>query len=113
MTGLDLPLLYETIVSSKTTGVTVDTVRKIARLSRLHVEEARLSHLADEMNGILAWIEQLAEVDVEGVAPMTSAVEMDAPLRTDVITDGGVRDKVLANAPKTEAGYFVVPRSVE
>jgi len=55
----------------------------------------------------------LGEVDVEGVKPMTSAVEMPAPMRADIITDGGVRDKVLANAPKSEAGYFVVPRSVE
>jgi len=100
-------------VSKPETGVTAVTVKKIARLSRLHVEEDRLAHLADEMNGILAWIEQLQEVDVEGVEPMTSAVEMDAPLREDKITDGGVRDKVLANSPKTEAGYFVVPRSVE
>jgi aspartyl-tRNA(Asn)/glutamyl-tRNA(Gln) amidotransferase subunit C len=100
-------------VSTPETGVTAETVRKIARLSRLHVEEDRLAHLADEMNGILAWIEQLQEVDVEGVEPMTSAVEMAAPMREDKITDGSVRDKVLANAPKTEAGYFVVPRSVE
>lgn len=100
-------------MSSKDTGVTAETVRKIARLSRLHVEEDRLAPLADEMNGILAWIEQLQEVDVEGVEPMTSAVEMAAPLRADKITDGGVPEKVLANAPKTEAGYYVVPRSVE
>lgn len=100
-------------MSSNDTGVTAETVRKIARLSRLHVEEDRLAPLADEMNGILAWIEQLQEVDVEGVEPMTSAVEMAAPLRADEITDGAVQEKVLANAPKTEAGYYVVPRSVE
>jgi aspartyl-tRNA(Asn)/glutamyl-tRNA(Gln) amidotransferase subunit C len=100
-------------VSNNDTGVTAETVRKIARLSRLHVEEDRLAPLADEMNGILAWIEQLQEVDVEGVEPMTSAVALDAPLREDKITDGGVREKVLANAPKSESGYFVVPRSVE
>ncbi len=100
-------------MSTDNTGVTAETVKKIARLSRLHVEPDRLAHLADEMNGLLAWIEQLGEVDVQGVEPMTSAVEMDAPLREDVITDGNVRDKVLYNAPKSEAGYFVVPRSVE
>ena len=100
-------------MSDENTGVTAQTVKKIARLSRLHVEPDRLAHLADEMNGLLAWIEQLGEVDVTGVEPMTSAVEMDAPLRKDEITDGGVQAKVLANAPKTEAGYFVVPRSVE
>ena len=100
-------------MSEKNEGVTAETVKKIARLSRLHVEPERLAFLADEMNGLLAWIEQLGEVDVTGVEPMTSAVEMDAPLRKDEITDGGVQGKVLANAPKTEAGYFVVPRSVE
>lgn len=100
-------------MSENNKDVTAETVKRIANLSRLHVEEDRLNHLADEMNGILAWIEQLGEVDVEGVEPMTSAVEMAAPMREDVITDGGVRDKVLANAPKSEAGYFVVPRSVE
>jgi len=100
-------------VSEENSGVTAETVKKIARLSRLHVEPDRLEFLADEMNGLLAWIEQLGEVDVTGVEPMTSAVEMAAPMRKDEITDGGVRDKVLANAPKTEAGYFVVPRSVE
>ncbi len=100
-------------MSAENEGVTAETVKKIARLSRLHVEPDRLEFLADEMNGLLAWIEQLGEVDVTGVEPMTSAVEMDAPLRKDEITDGGVQGKVLANAPKTEAGYFVVPRSVE
>ncbi len=94
-------------------AVTAETVKKIARLSRLHVEEARLEPLAQELNGILGWIEQLNEVDVEGVAPMTSAVDVDAPLRSDEITDGDVRDKVLANAPKSEDGFYVVPRSVE
>lgn len=100
-------------MSTENTGVTALTVEKIARLSRLRVEPDRLEPLAGELNGILSWIEQLGEVDVDGVEPMTSAVEMDAPLREDKITDGDVRDKVLANSPKTEAGYFVVPRSVE
>lgn len=93
--------------------MTPETVRKIARLSRLHVEDNRLAPLADELNGILGWIEQLGEVDVEGVEPMTSAVDMEAPLRTDKISDGGKRGAVLANAPKSDAGFYVVPRSVE
>ena len=88
-------------------------VRKIAKLSRIRVEEAEVAHLAGELNGILGWIEQLQEVDVEGVEPMTSAVSMDAPMRADVVTDGGIRDEVLSNAPKEEDGFFVVPRSVE
>jgi len=100
-------------VSESEKGVTAETVRKIARLSRLHVEEARLAPLADELNGILGWIKQLNEVDVEGVQPMTSAVDVSAPLRSDTITDGGKRDAVLANAPKADSGFYVVPRSVE
>ena len=94
-------------------SVSAEDVKKIARLSRLHVEDAQLEPLAGELNGILKWIEQLGEVDVEGVEPMTSAVDMDAPLRADEITDGGVRDKVLSNAPKADDGFYVVPRSVE
>jgi len=100
-------------VSAPETGVTAETVKKIARLSRLHVEQDRLQPLAEELNGILGWIEQLNEVDVDGVEPMTSAVDVDAPLRSDDITDGGKRDAVLANAPKSEDGFYVVPRSVE
>lgn len=94
-------------------GVDAETVRKIARLSRLHVDEDKLQPLAEELNGILGWIEQLNEVDVEGVDPMTSAVDVAAPLRQDEITDGSKRDAVLANAPKSEDGFYVVPRSVE
>ena len=95
------------------TGVSAADVKKIARLSRLHVDEDRLEPLAQDLSGILKWIEQLGEVDVDDVEPMTSAVDMAAPLRADEITDGGVRDQVLANAPKSDDGFFVVPRSVE
>ncbi|WP_427450012.1 Asp-tRNA(Asn)/Glu-tRNA(Gln) amidotransferase subunit GatC [Litorimonas sp. WD9-15] len=94
-------------------GVSAEDVKKIARLSRLHVEEDRLAPIAEDLNGILAWIEQLGEVDVEGVEPMTSAVDMAAPMRTDKVTDGGKRDEILKNAPKADDGFFVVPRSVE
>ena len=94
-------------------SVSAKDVKKIARLSRLHVEDIQLDPIAQDLNGILKWIEQLGEVDVEGVEPMTSAVDMDAPLRADAITDGGVRDQVLANAPKSDDGFYVVPRSVE
>lgn len=100
-------------MSNPQNAVTPEDVKKIARLSRLHVEDERLQPMAEELNGILGWIEQLGEVDVEGVEPMTSAVDMPAPLRADDITDGGVRDKVLKNAPKADDGFFVVPRSVE
>lgn len=94
-------------------SVTKDDVRKVARLSRIAVKEARLETLAGELNGILGWIEQLNEVDVDGVEPMTSVVEASLPMRKDVVNDGDKRDQVLANAPKSEDGFFVVPRSVE
>ncbi len=100
-------------MSEPQNGVDAETVRKIARLSRMHVEDDRLQPLAEELNGILGWIEQLGEVDVEGVEPMTSAVDVAAPMRPDAVTDGNKRDAVLANAPKAEDGFFVVPRSVE
>jgi aspartyl-tRNA(Asn)/glutamyl-tRNA(Gln) amidotransferase subunit C len=89
------------------------TVRKTARLARLALSEARVAAMAGELSGILAWIEQLNEVDIEGVEPMTSAVEASLPLRDDKITDGNNPAAVLANAPKSEHGFFVVPKVVE
>ncbi|MEQ1707767.1 MAG: Asp-tRNA(Asn)/Glu-tRNA(Gln) amidotransferase subunit GatC [Terricaulis sp.] len=90
------------------------TVRKVAKLARLALPEARVAPMAAELNGIMAWIEQLNEVDIEGVAPMTSAVEGAAlPMREDVVTDGGDVGRVLKNAPKAEDGFFVVPKVVE
>jgi aspartyl-tRNA(Asn)/glutamyl-tRNA(Gln) amidotransferase subunit C len=89
------------------------TVRKVARLARIAEPEDRLEGLARELNGIMAWIEQLAEVDTDGVEPMTSAVEQPLPMRDDVVTEGGDASKVLANAPKSARGFFVVPKVVE
>lgn len=94
-------------------SVTKEDVRKVARLSRIAVEDARLETLAGELNGILGWIDQLNEVDVEGVEPMTSVVEAVMPMREDVVTDGDKVDEVLANAPKSDDGFFVVPKAVE
>lgn len=94
-------------------SVDKNTVRKVARLARIAIPEERLEPMAKELNGILAWIEQLNEVDVDGVEPMTTPVEMKLPMREDVVSDGNIRDQVLANAPKTEEGFFVVPKVVE
>jgi aspartyl-tRNA(Asn)/glutamyl-tRNA(Gln) amidotransferase subunit C len=94
-------------------SVDKNTVRKVARLARIAVPEERLEPMAKELNGILAWIEQLNEVDVAGVDPMTTPVAMQLPMREDVVTDGGKQDQVLANAPKSEEGFFVVPKVVE
>ncbi|MDX2273898.1 MAG: Asp-tRNA(Asn)/Glu-tRNA(Gln) amidotransferase subunit GatC [Hyphomonadaceae bacterium] len=90
------------------------TVRKVARLARLALPEARVAPMAAELNAIMAWIEQLNEVDIDGVEPMTSAVEhARLPMREDVVTDGGSPERVLKNAPKSEDGFFVVPKVVE
>jgi len=94
-------------------SVDKDTVRKVARLARIAVPEARLEPMARELNGILAWIEQLNEVDVKGVEPMTTPVAMTLPMREDVVTDGDRQDEILANAPRAEDGFFVVPKVVE
>lgn len=89
------------------------TVRRVAHLARIRVEEAELGPLATELSRILAFAEQLAEVDVEGVEPMTSVTPMALKMREDVVTDGGARDAVLANAPLTREGFFAVPKVVE
>ena len=94
-------------------AIDVATVRKVAKLARIAEPEARLESLVQELNGILTWIEQLEEVDTDGVEPMTSAVHQGLPMREDVVTEGGDPAKVLANAPKTAKDFFVVPKVVE
>lgn len=94
-------------------AVDANTVRRVARLARIHETDSRLESLAGELNTILGWIEMLNEVDVEGVEPMTSAVETTLPLRDDVVTDGGNSQKIVANAPRSADGFFVVPKVVE
>ncbi len=89
------------------------TVLRIAQLARIEVKDEALDELAGELNGILAWVEQLGEVDTEGVAPMTSVVEVKLPRRDDHVSDGGRRDDILANAPEAEDGFFVVPKVIE
>lgn len=93
--------------------VTTKDVRRVARLARLSVSEDDLEPLAEDLSKIFAWIEQLNEVDIEGVEPMTSAVNVKPKLRKDKVTDGEIRDQILANAPRAEEGFFVVPKAVE
>lgn len=94
-------------------AIDADTVRKVARLARIAEPEEKLEPLAKELNGIISWIEQLNEVDTDGVEPMTSAVATTLPMRDDVVTEGGDPAKVLGNAPKTAKGFYVVPKVVE
>ena len=94
-------------------SIDIDTARKVAKLARIRVEEAALPALAGELSGILAFMEQLTEVDVTGVEPMTSVTPMRLPRRVDVVTDGGIQDKILKNAPDAREGFFAVPKVVE
>jgi aspartyl-tRNA(Asn)/glutamyl-tRNA(Gln) amidotransferase subunit C len=94
-------------------SVDADTVRRIAHLARIAVAEEEVEHLKGELNAMLAFVEQLQEVDVTGVEPMTSVTPMAMKKRADVVTDGGIRDDVLKNAPATEDGFFLVPKVVE
>lgn len=89
------------------------TVAKIARLARIHVPDENREALAGELSNILGWVEQLAEVNTDDVAPMTSVVEVSLPRREDTVTDGDCQDKVLANAPRRDGGFFVVPKVIE
>ena len=94
-------------------SVDAATVRRIARLSRIELPEADVPAMQGEINAILGFVAQLGEVDVDGVAPMTSVTPMALKMREDVISDGGKADKVTANAPQTEDHYFLVPKVVE
>jgi aspartyl-tRNA(Asn)/glutamyl-tRNA(Gln) amidotransferase subunit C len=94
-------------------SVDKDTVRRIAKLARLALDEERVEPMMNELNQILAWVHQLEEVDVAGVAPLTSVVEQRLKWRDDVVTDGGAAAAVTANAPLAEDHFFVVPKVVE
>lgn len=94
-------------------SVDQDTVRKVARLARIRVEEAELPALEADLNNILSFVEQLQEVDVEGVEPMTSVTPMRLKRREDAVTAGGDATLTLSNAPETAEGFFVVPKVVE
>ena len=90
-----------------------DTVKNIAYLARIRVSDDKLGPLAGELSTIMGWIEQLQELNTDGVEPMASVAAMDLPQRRDVVTDGNCRDAVLKNAPDAEDGFFAVPKVVE
>jgi aspartyl-tRNA(Asn)/glutamyl-tRNA(Gln) amidotransferase subunit C len=94
-------------------SVDAATVRRIAHLARIAVTESEVPHLQGELNAILAFVEQLREVNVEGVEPMTSVMPMEMKKRPDVVTDGEIADDVIRNAPATEGHFFLVPKVVE
>nr|WP_111298158.1 Asp-tRNA(Asn)/Glu-tRNA(Gln) amidotransferase subunit GatC [Paracoccus saliphilus] len=94
-------------------SITEDEARKVAHLARIAVEDAGLPALARELNGILHFMEQLNEVDVEGVEPMTGVTPLRLKRREDVVTTGGMPDKILSNAPDAREGFFAVPKVME
>ena len=94
-------------------SVDAATVRRIAHLARIAVADEEVEHLKGELNAMLAFVEQLSEVDVAGVEPMTSVTPMAMKKRADVVNDGGNADAVLRNAPATADNYFLVPKVVE
>ena len=94
-------------------SVTPETVRRIARLARIGIADADVAPLAGELSAILGWIEQLGEVDCTGVEPMTAVIPAHLKWRDDIVTDGGVPAKVLANAPDATSGFFAVPKVIE
>ena len=94
-------------------SVDADTVRRIAHLARVSVKEEEVVHLKAELNAILAWVEQLQAVDVAGVEPMTSVTPMKMKMRKDEVTDGGIPEDIVKNAPQSEDNFFLVPKVVE
>jgi aspartyl-tRNA(Asn)/glutamyl-tRNA(Gln) amidotransferase subunit C len=94
-------------------SIDAETIRRVARLARIAVREDEVAHLQGEVNAVLAFVEQLNEVNVEGVEPMTSVTPMEMKKRADVVTDGNIVDDILANAPATENHFFLVPKFVE
>ncbi|MBU2889421.1 MULTISPECIES: Asp-tRNA(Asn)/Glu-tRNA(Gln) amidotransferase subunit GatC [Celeribacter] len=94
-------------------SIDIDTARRVAKLARIRVEEDALPALADEFNAVLGFIEQLSEVDVDGVEPMTSVTPQRLKRRKDGVTDGNMQEKILSNAPDAREGFFAVPKVVE
>jgi aspartyl-tRNA(Asn)/glutamyl-tRNA(Gln) amidotransferase subunit C len=94
-------------------SVDAATVRRIAHLARIAVKESEVPHLQGELNAMLAFVEQLGEVNIEGVEPMTSVIPMEMKKRADVVNDGEIPDDIVRNAPETQDHFFLVPKVVE
>ena len=94
-------------------SVSPEQARHIARLARIAMSEQELERLVPELNAIIGWVEQLGEVDTDGVEPLTAVIEQKLRLRDDAVNDGSIRDQVLANAPAAQHGFFAVPKVIE
>ena len=94
-------------------SVNEEQVRHVAKLARLALSDAEIDKMVPELNNILGWVEQLGEVDTDGVEPLTAVIDLKLRLRDDVVTDGDMRDKILLNAPDAQHGFFAVPKVIE
>jgi len=94
-------------------SVSTEQVRHIAKLARIAMSDEEIERLVPELNNILGWVEQLGEVNTEGVEPLTAVIDQKLRLRDDVVTEGNIRDEVLANAPEAQHGFFAVPKVIE
>jgi aspartyl-tRNA(Asn)/glutamyl-tRNA(Gln) amidotransferase subunit C len=94
-------------------SVSTEQVRHIAKLARIAMSDVEIERLAPELNNILGWVEQLAEVNTDGVEPLTAVIDQKQRLRDDVVTEGNIRDEILANAPEAQHGFFAVPKVIE
>ena len=94
-------------------SVSPEQVRHIAKLARIAMSDEELDRLLPELNAIIGWVEQLGEVSTDGVEPLTAVIDQKLRLRDDAVTDGNIRDQVLANAPEAQHGFFAVPKVIE
>jgi aspartyl-tRNA(Asn)/glutamyl-tRNA(Gln) amidotransferase subunit C len=93
--------------------VSTEQVRHIAKLARIAMSDEEIARLAPELNNILGWVEQLGEVNTDGVEPLTAVIDQKLRLRADIVTEGNIRDEILANAPEAQHGFFAVPKVIE
>ena len=93
--------------------VSTEQVRHIAKLARIAMSDEEIERLAPELNNILGWVEQLGEVNTDGVEPLTAVIDQKLRLRDDQVTEGNIRDEILANAPEAQHGFFAVPKVIE
>ena len=108
-----MPLWGGLAIRRPAMSVTSEQVRHIANLARIAMGDEEIERLVPELNNILGWVEQLGEVDTEGVEPLATVIEQKLRLRDDAVTDGSCRDDILANAPEAEHGFFAVPKVIE
>jgi len=94
-------------------SVSAEQVRHIAKLARIAMSDEEIERLAPELNNILGWVEQLGEVNTNGIEPLTAVIDQKLRLRDDVVTEGNIRDEILANAPEAQHGFFAVPKVIE